>query len=80
MAKIYTQRFVVHRSVKEISAQHGISKRAVRKWRQNWELFGTPRPPTGGVGGSKIILTRAEEELVLDYLGDRPIAYLDEVA
>lgn len=37
---IFHQLFNLDLTVKAIALQHSVTDRAVRKWRQNWGLFG----------------------------------------
>lgn len=65
----------------EIAQEHRVTVRAVRRWRKNWQLFGTPRPPRGCCKmGRPRICTLAQEESLLQYISDNPSVYLDEMA
>jgi L-amino acid N-acyltransferase YncA/transposase len=81
MAQIHNNLFVLEHDVPTISKEFGVSERAVRKWRQNWQLFGLPRPPnTGAKKGRPRIFTEEEESALLAYLKDHPDAHLDEMS
>lgn len=81
MAQIHNHLFVLESDVATISKEFNVSERAVRKWRQNWQLFGLPRPPqTGAKKGRPRIFTEEEELSLLDYLKDNPDAHLDEMS
>jgi L-amino acid N-acyltransferase YncA/transposase len=80
MAQIHNHLFVLEHDVPTISKEFNVSERAVRKWRQNWQLFGLPRPPqTGAKKGRPRIFTEEEELALLAYLKDHPDAHLDEM-
>lgn len=81
MAQIHNHLFVLEHDVPTISKEFNVSERAVRKWRQNWQLFGLPRPPnTGAKKGRPRIFTEEEELALLAYLKDHPDAHLDEMS
>ncbi|KAM0708268.1 hypothetical protein Q7P35_004918 [Cladosporium inversicolor] len=81
MAEIHNHLFVLEHDVATISKEFNVSERAVRKWRQNWQLFGLPRPPqTGAKKGRPRIFTDEEELALLAYLKDHPDAHLDEMS
>jgi L-amino acid N-acyltransferase YncA/transposase len=81
MAQIHNHLFVLEHDVPTISKEFGVSERAVRKWRQNWQLFGLPRPPnTGAKKGRPRIFTEEEELALLAYLKEHPDAHLDEMS
>lgn len=82
MAKIYAQLFHLKYPVTKVATDNGVAERSVRRWRQNYELFGAPYAPgtRGMKHGRLTILTLADEDNMLEYLVHRPTAYLDEVA
>lgn len=80
MAEIHNHLFVLEHDVATISKDFNVSERAVRKWRQNWQLFGIPRPPqTGAKKGRPRIFTEEEELALLAYLKENPDAHLDDM-
>nr|OQO13167.1 hypothetical protein B0A51_17666 [Rachicladosporium sp. CCFEE 5018] len=79
MERIYHQIFHLEMTPAEVAVDNSVSVTGVRKWRQNWELFSVPRPPACSAIGRPTTLTRAQEDLVMEYLNEHPSAYLDEV-
>jgi len=47
MARIYHQLFIDKIPVTKVAIEHGVSDRAVRRWRQCWEKYGVPWIVTG---------------------------------
>jgi hypothetical protein len=81
MAVIFHQLFDLDLTPKEIASHHGVSERAVRKWRLNWGLFGAPLPPKGGIRvGRERACTMEQELALIEWLNTKPTAYLDEMA
>ena len=80
MAQIHNHLFVLETDSATISKEFNVSERAIRKWRKNWQLFGTPRPPsTGAKKGRPRTYTEEEELGLLAYLKDHPDAHLDDM-
>ncbi|GAB7363739.1 hypothetical protein MBLNU230_g4307t1 [Neophaeotheca triangularis] len=62
-----------------VATKVGLSKRTIARWRLCFELSSTVYAPSGVVHGKPRIITTAQEDWKLKYLGDRPTAYLEEI-
>jgi transposase len=84
LATIFHQLFDLGMPAKEIAQRHGITDRAVRRYRQCWQcwqLFGTPRAPRGGVKiGRQRSCTYEQEQALIEWLGTNTAACLDDMA
>jgi transposase len=81
LATIFHQLFDLEMPAEEIAQRHGLTDRAVRRYRQCWQLFGTPRAPRGGVKiGRQRSFTDEQEEALIEWLGTNTAASLDDMA
>jgi transposase len=81
MSLIFHQLFDLGREPKDVAQEHGVTPRAVRRWKQNWRLSGTPRAPKGGCKtGRPRVCTPMQEESLLHHINEDPSIYLDEMA
>jgi transposase len=81
LATIFHQLFDLEMPAKEIAQRHGLTDRAVRRYRQCWKLFGTPRAPRGGVKiGRQRSCTDEQELALIEWLGTNTAAHLDDMA
>lgn len=82
MAQIHNHLFVLEHDVPTTAKEFNVSERAVRKWRQNWQIFGLPRPPQNNTAkkGRPRTFTEEEEEALLEYLQENKDASLDAMS
>jgi transposase len=81
MSLIFHQLFDLGREPKDVAQEHGVTPRAVRRWKQNWRLSGTPRAPKGGCKtGRPRVCTPMQEESLFHHINEDPSIYLDEMA
>jgi transposase len=80
MTIIYHQLFNLDRSPTWIAEEYGVGVRVVRKQRQCWQLFGTPRPPKGRKQGRQRICSLAQEDALIEHINEDPSIYLDKMA
>ena len=66
--------------VREIVRQTSLYQDTVYKLRKDYRSFGQLYPPQSVKLGRPRLLTTEQEERLLDYLSDRPTAYLDELS
>jgi transposase len=79
MTVIFHQLFNLDRSVDNNAQEHGVNKRSVRKWRLNWKLFGSPRPPRHCKIGRPRVCSLAQEDALIQHINENPSIYLDEM-
>jgi transposase len=62
-----------------IASKHGISTSQVWKMRRNYTYYGDTQAPCISRRGRPPLLTKSQEDALLQYLNNRPDAYLDEM-
>lgn len=59
---------------------YNVSLTTLYKMRQTWHLYGTVYIPSESLGGRPMIISELLGQELLNYLEERPMAYLDEMA
>lgn len=83
MDEIHNRLFVVENDIASIAMEFNVSERAVRKWKQNWQLFGRPRDPkkTEELKKTRTKTFTDEEELaLLSHLKEKPDTSIEDMA
>ena len=62
-----------------VAGPYSVSLRSVQRMRSCWRHYGTVFLSTGAVGGRSRALQDYHEYELLEYLRERPMAYLDEL-
>ena len=63
-----------------LAGGHEVSARTVRRMRQNYRRYGLVHVPSTDPGGRPVSLTAFHQTALLEYLQQRPTAYIDEMA
>ena len=59
---------------------YGVSLRTLQRMRKTWRLYGTMCIPSENKSGRPRSISELYEHQLVEYLGQRPMAYLDEMA